>query len=416
MGNSLERPITEKTTSVGNDGGLPWGVSSMQGWRITMEDAHICQPVESLPPHHYLFCVFDGHGGGFASTFCRDHFMSVLSKQSSFQQYRTLISPSSQAHSSVKKKFKKKKGNKRNTCAAKRQDQDKERLSYLLQRALEDTFVDLDLLLLQDLMGKGICQEPSVEVNATNDDKSDGNEWGAFAETETMDSTTIDSLSSQNHQGDDIPGTTGIAVLVTPEFIICANVGDSRATLATTTNDLTASQVIALSRDHKPNLSDEEERIHQANGVVTFGGRVDGELAVSRALGDFGFKDYHSHPTFSLSLDVDPEDKRSVAQRLKVSPFPETSIRPRCNQDGILVVACDGIWDVMTNTHCVESVQMLITEGESNMGLIAEEILDMSLKKGSRDNMTIIVVKFPGQCIGTGGGVMKRRRQRESKR
>jgi serine/threonine protein phosphatase PrpC len=59
---------------------------------------------------------------------------------------------------------------------------------------------------------------------------------------------------------------------------------------------------------------------------------------------------------------------------------------------------------------------MLITEGESNMGLIAEEILDMSLKKGSRDNMTIIVVKFPGQCIGTGGGVMKRRRQRESKR
>ena len=58
MGNLLGSPITTKDTHVGsthvspdkNDGitatssSLPYGISSMQGWRIHMEDAHIVQP------------------------------------------------------------------------------------------------------------------------------------------------------------------------------------------------------------------------------------------------------------------------------------------------------------------------------------------------------------------------------------
>ena len=97
----------------------------------------------------------------------------------------------------------------------------------------------------------------------------------------------------------------------------------------------------------------------------------------------------------------------------KVSPYPEVFVHPRNSEgDQFLIVACDGIWDVMKNSYCRDEVDTLMAEGESNMALIAEEILDHCLKKGSRDNMTLIIVKFPAQQIGTGGGVAKRRSRR----
>ena len=40
------------------------------------------------------------------------------------------------------------------------------------------------------------------------------------------------------------------------------------------------------------------------------------------------------------------------------------------------------------------------------------KMVDMCLKKGSRDNMTVLIVKFTSQVIGKGGGVMKRRKRR----
>jgi serine/threonine protein phosphatase PrpC len=64
----------------------------------------------------------------------------------------------------------------------------------------------------------------------------------------------------------------------------------------------------------------------------------------------------------------------------------------------VLVVACicDGIWNVLGNQECLDlMVSILFQEGASDVGLIAKEVLDTTcLKKGSRDNMTIIVVKF----------------------
>ena len=44
---------------------------------------------------------------------------------------------------------------------------------------------------------------------------------------------------------------------------------------------------------------------------------------------------------------------------------------------------------------------------------VEHKLLDTCLKKGSRDNMTVLIVKFPAQIIGKGGGVPKRRKRRE---
>jgi serine/threonine protein phosphatase PrpC len=79
-------------------------------------------------------------------------------------------------------------------------------------------------------------------------------------------------------------GATSCVVLITPDKIICANAGDSRGVLSKN------KKVVPLSYDHKPNGDIEKKRIEKANHFVE-DERVDGNLALSRAFGDFQFKD-----------------------------------------------------------------------------------------------------------------------------
>ena len=79
-------------------------------------------------------------------------------------------------------------------------------------------------------------------------------------------------------------GCTAVVVLVTPNQIICANVGDSRCILVTGFD-----KVVALSREHKPNEPYERKRIEGAGGSVK-DNRVNGHLHVSRSLGDLEYK------------------------------------------------------------------------------------------------------------------------------
>ena len=68
--------------------------------------------------------------------------------------------------------------------------------------------------------------------------------------------------------------------MITPEHIFCANAGDSRGVLNC------GGEAVGLSEDHKPDLPNEQARIEKANHTVE-DARVDGNLALSRAFGDF---------------------------------------------------------------------------------------------------------------------------------
>ena len=87
----------------------------------------------------------------------------------------------------------------------------------------------------------------------------------------------------QGQSNTDTSGCTSVIAVITPKLIICANAGDSRCVLGT--NDNTK----AMSEDHKPNNPLELKRIEAAGGRVQWK-RVDGDLAVSRGLGDFHYK------------------------------------------------------------------------------------------------------------------------------
>lgn len=200
------------------------------------------------------------------------------------------------------------------------------------------------------------------------------------------------SESEEHRDPRDRSGCTCIVVVVTPKHLICSNAGDSRACYSK------EGKAVPLSFDHKPNDTEEHSRIDRAGGYVSMR-RVDGDLAVSRALGDFQYKD---------RTDLPPEEQ-------KVTSKPDLMVYPRDYQkDEFIVVACDGIWDVVSNDDCIQMVRQIFEEGESDIGKVCEEVLDLCLEKNSRDNMTSLIVKFPALKIGEGGGVDARRAARQA--
>ena len=133
----------------------------------------------------------------------------------------------------------------------------------------------------------------------------------------------------------DTSGSTLVCVITTPSHILCANVGDSRAVVSCANGE-----AHALSVDHKPDNPPEKARIERAGSFVAIE-RVNGELAMSRALGDFQYKQ-------AKHMDISQQ---------AVTCIPEISFHTRVNHsNSVLVLACDGVWDVLTNQEVVSFV------------------------------------------------------------
>jgi len=183
-----------------------------------------------------------------------------------------------------------------------------------------------------------------------------------------MDSKMRDVLSEK-----DKSGSTAIVALVSPNLVIFGNCGDSRAIFCSN------GAVTFCSVDHKPSNADEKSRIEKAGGSVMIQ-RVNGSLAVSRALGDFEYK---------MDSTLAPVEQL-------VSPEPEVSIESRNPPlDEFLVLACDGVWDVMSNGDVADFVRSRLLLHE-DLVLVCNELLDTCLAMGSRDNMSVILVTFAG--------------------
>jgi hypothetical protein len=88
----------------------------------------------------------------------------------------------------------------------------------------------------------------------------------------------------------------------------------------------------------------------------------------------------------------------------------------RSEKDQFLLLACDGIWDVMTNEEAAEFILAKVADGVETMGGLAEELIDECLNRGSRDNMSAVIVALPGApkapkcvCGGVDRGCRRRR-------
>jgi protein phosphatase 1L len=172
--------------------------------------------------------------------------------------------------------------------------------------------------------------------------------------------------------GQDLSGSTALVGVVHKNKLYIANVGDSRA-VATRANEL--DQALQITMDHKPNHERELERIKAAGGWVAFNGvwRVGGILAVSRALGDAYLKKFG---WLIATPDVFVID-------LKRLPLQ------------YVIMASDGLWDVFTSQEAVDFVSPYVNT-EEFFG--AKQLAEKAMKKGSSDNVTVMIVKFPSNA------------------
>lgn len=157
--------------------------------------------------------------------------------------------------------------------------------------------------------------------------------------------------------GTDKSGTTAVCTFISKTHIYIANCGDSRAVLCRNGVPIFSTQ------DHKPVLPGEKERIQNAGGSVMIQ-RVNGSLAVSRALGDYEYKN----------------DKDLGQCEQLVSPEPEIFCQERDAQDEFLVLACDGVWDVMNNEEVCSFVKSRL-KITSDLESVANQVLDTCLYK-----------------------------------
>lgn len=128
-------------------------------------------------------------------------------------------------------------------------------------------------------------------------------------------------------------GCTAWVCLIVDNTIYCANAGDSRCVLS---KNKTA---IPMSFDHKPSNPEEEKRINEAGGTVEWD-RVNGNLNLSRALGDFTYKE---------NQDLKPSQQM-------VLWTPDVKIQTIDKDTEFMIIACDGIWDCMTNQEAVDFI------------------------------------------------------------
>ncbi|KAI5600661.1 hypothetical protein POPTR_001G043000v4 [Populus trichocarpa] len=82
MGVYLSSPKTDKASQDGENDKLRYGLSSMQGWRTTMEDAHAAYP--DLDSSTSFFGVYDGHGGQAVAKFCAKYLHEQVLKHESY--------------------------------------------------------------------------------------------------------------------------------------------------------------------------------------------------------------------------------------------------------------------------------------------------------------------------------------------
>mmetsp|Transcript_15191 Transcript_15191/g.34864 ORF Transcript_15191/g.34864 Transcript_15191/m.34864 type:complete len:702 (-) Transcript_15191:95-2200(-) len=167
------------------------------------------------------------------------------------------------------------------------------------------------------------------------------------------------SIDQELHHEVCICGTTAIVAAVTSRYLMVANVGDSRGVLCQD------GRAVPMSDDHKPNRPDERRRIELAGGmVVTVGvARVGGILAVSRAIGDSPLKQF-------------------------VPATPEYKVMRRDSSQKFVILATDGLWDVVSNQEAVD----FIADRWDSKGHGAADLAWMAFNRGSWDNICVMVI------------------------
>lgn len=445
MGVYLSKPCTDVHIIEGSHGDMSYTAGDMQGWRKNMEDDHIANTNVPLPGSKdntaALFAVFDGHGGKEVAVFCQYYFVEKLCKEDAFRQgnykqaladtfltmdslledpkyeeelafYRKIPNPSDTPSNS----FKKERFNPDLSATASTSKNELSSSSYQPNGTTISGAKDTDSISSEKktltpreavrLFAKLIAEEKAKKAdNNLSGGMTDGDRdvaalhakessstesfkpkpfgepgvVGVQANNEPASKMTMEGSPTCNLLEHRVTaGCTAVVALRVGRTLYVANAGDSRGVLCR------AGKAVALSEDHKPQSDVELERITKVGGFVNQAGRVNGNLNLSRSIGDLKYKQL---------VNVTPQEQMITAD-------PDITTTVLENEDEFMILACDGIWDILSNQDAVDFVR----EGISN-GLSDKEIVESAFKRCisddpkmtsglGGDNMTFMLVRF----------------------
>ncbi|XP_031170168.1 protein phosphatase 1G [Sander lucioperca] len=522
MGAYLSQPNTTKTSSDGGNSNMSYGFSAMQGWRVSMEDAHNCIP--EFDEETAMFSVYDGHGGEEVALYCSKYLPDIIKEQKTYKDGK-LQKALEDAFLAIDRRMIKEDVIKELIQIAGRpteeppaekvaeeDDLDTEEASLLHEEAtmtIEELLVRYGQNLnavkhaaaLSAAAKKASCSHPeasgdkgedgegqkegvngeaeeasngkvkegegaacgsklracrrtgggegsgaaadcgesgssngeekagkaegdagpscsSLSSNAAGDSKSrffddseeseegeeeegsdeeDGSEEeeGDSSEMEEEEDTEEGEEDSEDEEEEEMclpgmdgkeepgsdSGTTAVVALIRGKQLIVANAGDSRCVVSE------RGKAVDMSYDHKPEDELELARIKNAGGKVTMDGRVNGGLNLSRAIGDHFYKRNKALP---------PEEQM-------ISAMPDVKVLTLNGDHDFMVIACDGIWNVLSSQEVVDFISERINKPDENgkvrvLSCIVEELLDHCLAPDTSgdgtgcDNMTCIIV------------------------
>ncbi|KAK6489604.1 protein phosphatase 1G [Huso huso] len=513
MGAYLSQPNTVKSTGNGGNHQLSFGFAAMQGWRVSMEDAHNCIP--ELDEETAMFAVYDGHGGEEVALYCSKYLPEIIKEQKAYKEGKLqkaledaflaidarmtmedIIKELSQIAGRPQEDEDKEK-------VADEEDVDKEEAALLHEEAT----MTIEELLIRygqnlncvknkacstrnahpqtgegeksksegDINGETHAEDKNgsskdeagmissssehthVEVKGSksggsgadstkaeessaeeavssstgdagpscssttcipqwptkskffedSDDESEeaeeeseenseecsgeDGEYSSAEEEEDDDEEDSDEAEDEDvllpgMEGKEEPGsdsgTTAVVALIRGKQLIVANAGDSRCVVSE------GGKAVDMSYDHKPEDEVELSRIKNAGGKVTMDGRVNGGLNLSRAIGDHFYKRNKTLP---------PEEQM-------ISAMPDVKVLTLNEEHDFMIIACDGIWNVMSSQEVVHFVNERIKHKDNGevqpLSSIVEELLDQCLAPDTSgdgtgcDNMTCIIVTF----------------------
>ena len=284
MGVLLSTPEKEKECECFDDGRyLAYGTAAMQGWRTQMEDAHAMVPrlgtdTDADKPPQAFFAVYDGHGGFEVSRYASRHVHKLLEASPKYA-------------------------------------------SGDVGSALVDSYIATDELMTSD---EGVKELTAIRKV-----------YGKSERPSPLSLMTAVSGGAQDVTSNMI-GCTAVSCVVdlAKHVVTCANSGDSRCVLSV------AGKPVALSTDHKPELDSESSRIEAAGGYIA-NGRVNGNLNLTRSLGDHEYKG----------------DKALPPEKQIITCVPDITTHAIDDTTDFIILGCDGIWDVMPNSDAVNFVR-----------------------------------------------------------
>ncbi|TKS69954.1 Protein phosphatase 1G [Collichthys lucidus] len=522
MGAYLSQPNTAKTSSDGGNSNMSYGFSAMQGWRVSMEDAHNCIP--EFDEETAMFAVYDGHGGEEVALYCSKYLPDIIKEQKTYKDGKLqkaledafLAIDSRMTTEEVIKELVQIAGRPTEEPPAEKvaeEDDLETEEAALLHEEATMTIEELLCRYGQNLNAvkhaaaisaaakkaacshseaagdKGECGEgqkkdgvngeveeesngklkegegaacgsklracrrtgggegsssaadcggsgssngeekagkgegdagpscSSLSSKAAGDSKSrffddseeseegeeeegsdeeDGSEEeeGDSSELEEEEDTEEGEEDSEDEEEEEMclpgmdgkeepgsdSGTTAVVALIRGKQLIVANAGDSRCVVSE------RGKAVDMSYDHKPEDEVELARIKNAGGKVTMDGRVNGGLNLSRAIGDHFYKRNKALP---------PEEQM-------ISAMPDVKVLTLNDDHDFMVIACDGIWNVLSSQEVVDFISERIKPDQSGkvrtLSSIVEELLDHCLAPDTSgdgtgcDNMTCVII------------------------